>query len=55
MRICTQRPRARECETDFATVQGHSDHSSRVSHANTQGEWWVGSLVIDTGSLTLPQ
>ena len=54
MRICTQMdgvpPRAREGETDFATVQGHSKHSSRVSHANTQGEWCLSSLAIVTSS-----
>ena len=59
MRICTQmdgvHPRARECETDSATVQGHSEHSSRVSHANTQGEWCLSSPAIVTGSSTLSQ
>ena len=60
MRICTQmdgvHPRAQECETDCATVQGHSEHSAvGVSWRYKKGERYCSSLAIVTGSSTLPQ
>ena len=52
MRVCAQmdgvHPSARECETDCATVQGHSDHSAVCV-------FYCSSLAIVTGSSTLPQ
>ena len=60
MRICTQmdgvHPRARECETDSATVQGHSEHSAvGVSWRYKTGERYCSCLAIITGLSTLPQ
>ena len=44
-----------EGTTDLLTAQDHSEHSSRVSHANTQGEWCLCSRALVPGSSTLPQ
>ena len=60
MRICTQmdgvHPRARECETDSATVQGHLEHSAvGVLWRYKKEEQYCSSLAIVTGSSTLSQ
>ena len=59
-RTCTQldgvHPSARECATDNATVQGHSEHSVVCdSRRYKQWEWHVCSFALDTGFSNLPQ
>ena len=60
MRIRTQmdgvHPCARECATDSATVQGHSEHSAvGVSRRYKQGERYFSSLALVAGSSNLRQ
>ena len=60
MKTCTQmdgvHPRARECETGSATVQGHPEHSAvGVSWRCKKGERYFSSLAIVTVSSTLPR